>query len=291
MLIDWFTVGAQVLNFVVLVWLLKRFLYKPMLNAIDAREKRIAAESSAADAKAAQAQTTGEELARKIQVFDAERSALLAKAGEEAQDDRARLLKVAQKDISDLQIQRSAAMQSEKASLEGAIKQMAAAEVYAVARKALADLASSGLEERMITIFIRRLKMMDPETKAAFQVALVDTPEGGIVRTRFDLPDQERTGLQNALEEAFSVDAKLHFIIDNSMICGIEITVKGLRIAWSIAEYISSLEHQVDALFDAAAGPGPAGTAQDPEAAMLSQTTTDSSVVIASKPSALVAVA
>ena len=44
MLIDWFTVGAQVLNFLILVWLLKRFLYKPILNAIDAREKRIAAE-------------------------------------------------------------------------------------------------------------------------------------------------------------------------------------------------------------------------------------------------------
>ena len=49
MLIDWFTVGAQVLNFVVLVWLLKRFLYKPVLNAIDAREKRVAAEAADAD--------------------------------------------------------------------------------------------------------------------------------------------------------------------------------------------------------------------------------------------------
>jgi F-type H+-transporting ATPase subunit b len=37
MLIDWFTVGAQVLNFLILVWLLKRFLYGPILDAIDAR--------------------------------------------------------------------------------------------------------------------------------------------------------------------------------------------------------------------------------------------------------------
>jgi F-type H+-transporting ATPase subunit b len=51
MLIDWFTVGAQVLNFLILVWLLKRFLYKPILDAIDAREQRIAAELADADAK------------------------------------------------------------------------------------------------------------------------------------------------------------------------------------------------------------------------------------------------
>jgi F-type H+-transporting ATPase subunit b len=51
MLIDWFTVGAQALNFLVLVWLMKRFLYKPILDAIDEREKRIAAELANADAK------------------------------------------------------------------------------------------------------------------------------------------------------------------------------------------------------------------------------------------------
>ena len=38
MLIDWFTVVAQAANFLVLVWLLKRFLYKPILGAMDARE-------------------------------------------------------------------------------------------------------------------------------------------------------------------------------------------------------------------------------------------------------------
>jgi len=55
-LIDWFTVGAQALNFVILVWLMKRFLYKPVLAAIDVREKRIAKEIADADAKKADAQ-------------------------------------------------------------------------------------------------------------------------------------------------------------------------------------------------------------------------------------------
>ena len=39
MLIDWFTICAQALNFLILVWLMKRFLYKPILHAIDEREK------------------------------------------------------------------------------------------------------------------------------------------------------------------------------------------------------------------------------------------------------------
>ncbi len=56
MLIDWFTVGAQALNFLILVWLMKRFLYKPILHAIDEREKRIATELANADKKKAEAQ-------------------------------------------------------------------------------------------------------------------------------------------------------------------------------------------------------------------------------------------
>ena len=65
MLIDWFTVIAQVVNFLILVWLLKRFLYRPILNAIDAREKRIAAKIADADAKEAEAQKQREEYQQK----------------------------------------------------------------------------------------------------------------------------------------------------------------------------------------------------------------------------------
>jgi F-type H+-transporting ATPase subunit b len=57
MLIDWFTVGAQVLNFLILVWLMKRFLYQPILDAIDAREQRIAAELANAAAKTGRSAT------------------------------------------------------------------------------------------------------------------------------------------------------------------------------------------------------------------------------------------
>jgi len=73
MLIDWFTVGAQTLNFLILVWLMKRFLYKPIIDAIDAREKRIAAELADADAKRAEAQKERDEFQHKNEEFDRQR--------------------------------------------------------------------------------------------------------------------------------------------------------------------------------------------------------------------------
>ena len=56
MLINWFTVLAQAINFLILVWLLKRFLYKPILHAIDEREKGIATQLADVEAKKAVAQ-------------------------------------------------------------------------------------------------------------------------------------------------------------------------------------------------------------------------------------------
>ena len=98
MLIDWFTVGAQIVNFLILVWLLQHFLYKPILNAIDAREKRIAAELADADKKKAEAQKERTDFEDKNKAFDEQRIALLAKATDEAKAERGRLINQAKQD-------------------------------------------------------------------------------------------------------------------------------------------------------------------------------------------------
>src|ERR1700733_783694 len=98
MLIDWFTICAQSLNFLILVWLMKRFLYKPILQAIDAREKRIATELADAETKKAEAQKQRDEFQHKNEEFDQQRAALLKKGTDEANAERQRLLDEARKD-------------------------------------------------------------------------------------------------------------------------------------------------------------------------------------------------
>ena len=77
MLIDWFTVVAQAINFLILVWLLKRYLFKPILHAIDQREKGIATQLAQAEAKKAEAQKERDDFQHKNETFDQERAALL----------------------------------------------------------------------------------------------------------------------------------------------------------------------------------------------------------------------
>ena len=165
MLIDWFTVAAQAINFLILVWLMKRFLYKPVLNAIDAREKRISTELANADAKKAEAQKEHDEFQQKNTEFDQQRAGLMSKATGEAQAERQRLLDEARKAADAASSKRQEALRAEEQNLHQAISRRTQQEVFAIARKALTDLATVSLEERLGEVFTRRLREMDGKSK------------------------------------------------------------------------------------------------------------------------------
>ena len=242
MLIDWFTVGAQALNFLILVWLMKRFLYKPILHAIDERETRVAAELANADAKKAEAQKEHDEFQRKNTEFDQQRAALLSKAMDEAKAERQRLLDDARKAAEALSSKRQETLTNEEHSLHQAISRRAQQEVFAIARKALADLATTSLEERLGEVFTRRLREMNGKGKEALGEALRTASDPGVVRSTFDLPADQRAAIQNALNETFSAEVRIRFETAPDLIGGIELTTNGQKVAWSIADYLASME-------------------------------------------------
>ena len=248
MLIDWFTVGAQALNFIILVWLLKRFLYKPILNAVDAREKRIAAELADADARKTEAQRERDEFQRKSKEFDQQRAALLAKATDEAKAERERLLDDARKAADALSAKRQEALRADAQNLNRGIRRRTQQEVFAIARKALRDLAATNLEERMCEVFTHRIRTIDGKAKESLGEVLKTAPEPALLRSAFDLPAAQRAAIQKALNETFSADVHVRFETAPDLVSGVELSTNGLKIAWSIADYLSSLEKGVGEL-------------------------------------------
>jgi F-type H+-transporting ATPase subunit b len=251
MLIDWFTVAAQALNFLVLVWLLKRFLYKPILGAIDAREKRIAAELADADAKKTEAQKERAEFQHKNEQFDQQRAALLSRATDEAKAERQRLLDEARRAADALSAKRSATLRNDALHLSQAISRRTQEEVFAIARKALADLATTSLEEQMSEVFTRRLRAMDAKTKASLAETLKAASEPTVVRSAFDLAAEQQAAIQNALNETFSAEINVRFEIAPDLVSGIELTANGQKVAWSISDYLASLKNGLDELLKA----------------------------------------
>ncbi len=248
MLVDWFTVGAQALNFVILVWLMKRFLYTPVLDAIAAREKRIADQMAAAAAKEAQAATQRQETADKSRDFDQQRDRLLGEATEAATAEGRRILEEAKQAAAVLAAGHQEALKAQAGQLGQAIGNRARDEVFAIARKTLTDLAGASLEERIAAVFVGRLRALADPDKTLLGKALTSTAEPALVRSTFELPEAQRAMIQTAVNETFSADIGLRYETAPDVISGIELRAGGQKLAWSIAEYLASLEGAVASL-------------------------------------------
>jgi len=249
-MIDWFTIGAQALNFLILVWLLKHFLYKPILNAIDAREKRVAKELADADSKKAESQKERDEFQRKNEEFDQQRAALWSKATEEAQIERRRLVDEARKAADVLTTKRQEALIDDAQKLHQSLMRRTQQEVFAITRKTLADLASTSLEKSAGEVFTERVRGMETSAKAGLALALRNASEPALIRSAFDLPTGQREAIQRAVNETFSADVPLRYETKPELIGGIELTSNGQKVAWSIADYLTELEKSVSELLE-----------------------------------------
>lgn len=249
MLIDWFTVGAQALNFVVLVWLLKRFLYQPVLDAIDAREARIAKQIGDAQATQQEAQTQRAALRQKTESFDRERGALLAQATQAAAVERDRLLGAARQAADELGAKRREALRSEALQLDRDLGERARREVFAISRKVLAELAAASLDERIADMFIRQLRTLDESARGELAAALQSSTQTALIRSAFDLPAAQRAAIQAALKAAVGATVgaaiTLRFETAADLVSGIELVAGGQKLSWSIAHHLDALEHLV----------------------------------------------
>jgi F-type H+-transporting ATPase subunit b len=251
MLIDWFTVAAQAVNFLILVWLMKRFLLKPVTTAIDAREKNIAAELAGADAKKAEAEKERADFEAKNKDLADQRSTLLAKAETDAKAERTRLFDEARKDADGLRARQATALQDDQKRLSGEITRMAAGQVFDIARKALADLATVSLEERVGEVFTRRLRELPAAAKESLGAALKTSSEPALVRSAFELPTEQKAAIQNALNETFHAAVSIQFQTKPDEISGIELTANGQKLGWSIDGYLKSLDEKIGDLLNA----------------------------------------
>jgi F-type H+-transporting ATPase subunit b len=242
MLIDWFTVAAQAINFLILVWLMKRYLYRPILHAIDEREKKIAAELADADAKRAEAKQERDEFEHKNEVLDQQRVALLSKATDEAAAERTRLLNEATRAADELAAKRRDALEAEQKDLSDEITRRTHQEVFALTRKTLGDLASVDLEKRMCDVFTDRLRSLNGEVKKELSAATENGNQSTRVRSAFDLPTEQRSQIQTALNETMSADVPIQFDADPDLISGIELTVNGKKMSWSVKGYLEGAD-------------------------------------------------
>jgi F-type H+-transporting ATPase subunit b len=248
MLIDWFTVFVQVFNFIFLIWLMKRFLYRPILNAIDEREKRIAAEIENAHKIEQEAQRERDEFNRKNDDFDKIRNQLLDQAVAEAAAEKARLRNEDLKDLASLKLKKQEKLKNEQASLREMLRERTQKEVFAISSRVLKDLAGADIQDSMLAAFLGRLQAMSPaQVRVLVGTGLSSLPSA-LVSSSIEISMTQRGAIEKALEDLLKIKVSVQFKTSKEIIAGIELLLNGQKISWSVAEYLVSLEERVDQL-------------------------------------------
>jgi len=242
MLIDWFTVVAQILNFLILVWLLRRFLYRPVLNAIDQREEKIQNQIEDAKRKREEAKAEQQEYQNKNKSFDEKRESMLREASEEAQEKRKELIQEARKEAENLRNRLEKSIREDHKNLNKEIMERTQREVFSISRKVLLDLASEDLESHMVQLFIRRLQDLGSDRREKFHDMLQHASRDVLIRTTFELQDTLQQQILEAIEDVSDTGVEARFEVAPEKISGIELTAGGYKLAWSVTDYLGSLE-------------------------------------------------
>ncbi len=240
--IDWFVLLAQIVNFMILVWLLKFFLYGRIVKAIDERQARLAAAKEEADRMKEEALAASRDCECRNRSLDERMSAMLDEARAKAETERTELTERARNEVDELKKAWKDTLISEKTAFLNDLKARAGSHVQESVKKILRDLADVSLEERIVLSFMNRLKDADSETLEMLKQA--DQETGVTVRTSFEVEEELEKKLVRYLKSLVMEGVPLIHEVIPDEIAGIELISTGKKISWSVGEYLEDLKQR-----------------------------------------------
>lgn len=192
---DWTTFALEVLNFLVLVWLLKRFFYRPVLAVIEARRAETAKTIADAEAVRREAEGLKSECQARLAGIDQERAAARAKLDEEIAAERALRLAAVEAEVNADRQRRQMLEARERSEREAALEREAVTIAARFASRFLDRLAGPELEAKLVELALSELNALAPETLDALR-----DPGASIkVVSAYPLEEAQRAAFTQAL--------------------------------------------------------------------------------------------
>ena len=244
MLFDWFTVFAQILNFLILVFLLRRFLYGPIVNTMQERERLVKERIENAEKKEHEAAAERKRYQALNQELREHFEQKQRQAEEEVQAWRKEALHTARQQVDAALQEWRKSVRQEMDSFKTELRRFSVQQTYAVAGKAIRDLADASLEERMVGVFLSQLK------SGGVDLSKLKKSDGVTLRSAFEFPSQLRDQVQKAIGAHLDDDISLKFEITPDLAAGIELAAQdGHQVTWNLRRYLDALEDELDSQF------------------------------------------
>jgi F-type H+-transporting ATPase subunit b len=242
MQIDWWSLTIQAINFLILVWLLWRFLYRPVKEVIDKRNK-LAEEAfteayrrkEAAEAARLDYETDRADLAR-------ERQDLIKKIHGELEAERQEVLEDAKRKAEELLETTRADLAQERYALSSDIRKEVTCLAVELAAKLLSDTGASMPFDVLMAHIEKKLGSLATEERARLRKDLEAEGAGLTVVTASPLTPDEKSRLQSCLAGCFGLDDKSEFITDANILSGAELRFPHAVVKFTWADQLRRAE-------------------------------------------------
>jgi len=223
--LSWSTFVLEIINFLVLVWILKRFLYKPVLEVIARRRAGI--EKTLADARAlhADAEKLQEQYEGRLADWNRERQQMRETLARELEAERARKLEALQSELEQEREKAHVAEASRQADARRKVEETALVQAAKFATRLLEQAAGADTEARLVELVITGLAQLPAERVNAMRNSHGQTPDTIVVASAFPLAGEQRRRLEQALLTLTGLNIPLRFEQDSDLLAGVRITV------------------------------------------------------------------
>lgn len=249
--IDWLTVSAQIVNFLILVWLLKRFLYRPVMRAMERREQRIRERLREGERKQAEADDEARTYREKQLELEQRREQMLAEAREQAAETRESLERQAREEIEARKRDWRKQLDEQREAFLRELRRRATEQFYTLARRALGDLANAELQEQIARAFITQVEALDAGTRETIEQACRRAGNAARVRSRFELSADSRDRITQALRAWLGEEVEIEYAASDDAPLGIELKAGSQTVAWGFDSYLDEYEKAVRAQLSA----------------------------------------
>jgi len=249
--IDWLTVSAQIVNFLVLVLLLRWVLYRPLARALKARQEAVAQRLTEAEAARVRAEAAAEEHRAAIHALEQARHDRLQRAEEEADARRSALIDAARDEVSAQRATWQAQLNDEKSAFLDRLRHRAGESFVIMARTILSEMADQDLIDRMARTFANRLSGLSPEDRDRMRQA-ADRGTAPEILSSLPLSGTARNTVAAAVGDLLGKPVTPVFAEDDDLSCGLVLKLGAQNVGWTIAEHLDRFSEEVSALLETA---------------------------------------
>jgi F-type H+-transporting ATPase subunit b len=239
--LSWSTFALEIVNFIILVWILKRFLYKPVLDTIARRRAGI--QKTLDDARAMQdgAEALSAKYENRLEAWECEQREARQALTRELDEQRERRLQELETELERVRREAALADAHRQETLTRELERSAIEESARFAARFLERLAGPEVNQRLVDLVIDELSEAPAEALGA--LSDVGAPSSAPIRvtSAYPLADRQCQRLQHALSAALRRELQLEFEQDEKLVAGLRITVGGWTLGLNIQDELRGL--------------------------------------------------